>query len=83
MQQLTLLHLGYPKESPIPRPDLLHFISLKQFNVLTTHFRHMSPRDNMMEKHGKCFNAVAVIAQLKFVHGMKTFGKVDHDVVHW
>ena len=42
---------------------------LKQFNVLTTHFRHTSPREKMMEKHGKCFAAVAVITQLKFLSG--------------
>ena len=43
---------------------------LKQFNVLTTHFRHMKPnREGMMRKHGMCFNAVAVITQLKFIGG--------------
>jgi hypothetical protein len=40
---------------------------LKQFNVLTTHFRHMQPnRAGMMEKHQWCFHAVAVITQLEF-----------------
>ena len=40
---------------------------LKQFNALTTHFRHMKPnREGMMEKHKWCFTAVAVITQLKF-----------------
>ena len=43
---------------------------LKQFNVLTTHFRHMKPnKEGMMRKHGMCFNAVAVITQLKFILG--------------
>jgi len=43
---------------------------LKQFNVLTTHFRHMKPnREGMMKKHGLCFTAVAVITQLKFMFG--------------
>eukprot|EP00536_Pseudo-nitzschia_multiseries_P002741 jgi/Psemu1/6213/gm1.6213_g len=47
---------------------------LKIFNVLTTHFRHMKPnRQGMMQKHGICFNAVAVITQLKFVSGETTF----------
>ena len=40
----------------------------KRFNVLTTHFRHMKPnREGMMQKYGMCFNAVAVITQLKFI----------------
>ena len=57
---------------------------LKQFGVLTTHFRHMKPnREGMMEKHKTCFAAVAVITQLKFMHGMKTFGGVDCEVAHW
>ena len=43
---------------------------LKQFNVLTTHFRHMKPnKKGMLQKHGMCFNAVAVITQLKFIGG--------------
>ena len=47
---------------------------LKIFNVLTTHFRHMKPnREGMMQKHGSCFNAVAVITQLKFANGETTF----------
>eukprot|EP00536_Pseudo-nitzschia_multiseries_P018441 jgi/Psemu1/55622/gm1.55622_g len=47
---------------------------LKIFNVLTTHFRHMKPnRQGMVQKHGICFNAVAVITQLKFVSGETTF----------
>ena len=42
----------------------------KQFNALTTHFRHMKPnRETMMRKHGFCFNAVAVITQLKLTIG--------------
>ena len=57
---------------------------LKQFNVLTTHFRHMKPnREGMMKRHKMCFTAVAVITQLKFMHGMKTFGGVDCDVACW
>ena len=57
---------------------------LKQFNVLTTHFRHMKPnREGMMKKHKMCFDAVAVITQLKFMNGMRTFGNVDCDVAHW
>ena len=42
---------------------------LKVFNVLTTFFRHCKPRNKMMEKHGMCFNAVAVITQLKMEAG--------------
>lgn len=39
---------------------------LKIFDVLNIPFRHLNPRDRMMEKHGKCFKAVVVITQLKF-----------------
>ena len=47
---------------------------LKQFNVLTTHFRHTKPnRETMMERHGQCFDAVAVITQLKFLLGATVF----------
>ena len=58
---------------------------LKQFNVLTTHFRHMKPnREGMMKKHKICFFAVAVITQLKFMHGMRTFDAgVNYDVAYW
>ena len=55
---------------------------LKQFNVLTTHFRHTSPRDKMMEKHGKCFNAVAVITQLKFLGGESLYD-VDYSASYF
>ena len=47
---------------------------LKQFNVLTTHFRHTSPGDKLIEKHGKCYNAVAVITQLKFMARETIYG---------
>eukprot|EP00536_Pseudo-nitzschia_multiseries_P010654 jgi/Psemu1/26647/gm1.26647_g len=55
---------------------------LKIFNVLTTHFRHMKPnRQGMMQKHGMCFNAVAVITQLKFASGETTFDDgLEYDV---
>ena len=47
---------------------------LKQFNVLTTHFRHLKPRNEVMNKHKACFFAVAVITQLKFtLDGEKVF----------
>ena len=43
---------------------------LKHFSVLTTHFRHMKPsKEEMLRKHKICFNAVAVITQLKFIVG--------------
>ena len=44
---------------------------LKQFNVLTCHFRHMktNAEGTMKQKHKLCFNAVAVITQLKFTVG--------------
>eukprot|EP00536_Pseudo-nitzschia_multiseries_P013950 jgi/Psemu1/36962/gm1.36962_g len=55
---------------------------LKIFNVLTTHFQHMKPnRQGMMQKHGMCFNAVAVITQLKFASGETTFDDgLEYDV---
>ena len=47
---------------------------LKQFGVLTIHFRHQKPNKvAMMDKHKCCFNAIAVITQLKFEHGGRTF----------
>ena len=57
---------------------------LKQFNVLTTHFRHMKPQREMMNKHKMCFEAVAVITQLKFMAGMTIFNDgLDYDVAYW
>ena len=55
---------------------------LKQFGILTTHFRHMKPnKDGMLERHGMCFNAVAVITQLKFMNGEKIWEDgLDYDV---
>ena len=58
---------------------------LKHFGVLTTHFRHMKPnRDGMMKKHKLCFDAVAVITQLKFIFGESIFAKgLDYNVAYW
>lgn len=56
---------------------------LKQFNVLTTHFRHMKPnKAAMMKKHGLCFDAVAVITQLKLTSGGERIfaDRVEYDV---
>ena len=55
---------------------------LKQFNILTTHFRHMKPdKESMMERHGMCFRAVAVITQLKFMNGENIWNDgLDYDV---
>ena len=46
---------------------------LKQLNVLATHFRHMKPREQMMERHKLCSGAAAAITQLKLSHGEKPF----------
>lgn len=46
---------------------------LKVFNILNVPFRHSNPRDAMMQKHGVCFKAIAVITQLKFEAGEKSF----------
>jgi len=59
---------------------------LKQFNVLTTHFRHMKPnRAGMMSKHKLCFYAVAVITQLKLTIGGESIfdDGVDYDVSYF
>ena len=55
---------------------------LKQFNVLSTHFRHMKPnKEVMMQKHKLCFHAVVVITQLKFQSGATVFAdQLDYDV---
>ena len=55
---------------------------LKVFNVLANHFHHMKPRDTMMEKHKRCFHAVAVITQLKMENGelIQDFNYDDYDV---
>lgn len=42
---------------------------LKIFDVLNIPFRHLQPRSKMMEKHGKCFEAIVVVTQLKFENG--------------
>lgn len=56
---------------------------LKQFNVLASHFRHMKPnKERMMERHSWCFNAIAVITQLKFESGEKTFD-VEYNVKYY
>ena len=50
---------------------------LKQFNVLTNHFRHLKPRKNgvgVKNEHKLCFHAVAVTRQMKSnLNGQKVF----------
>ena len=47
---------------------------LKQFNVLTTHFRHLKPRNEVKNKHKACFFAVVEITQSEFtLDGEKVF----------
>lgn len=54
---------------------------LKIFNVLTTHFRHMGKnREEMMNKHRLCFDAVTVITQLKFETGLEKTFDVNYNV---
>jgi hypothetical protein len=55
---------------------------LKIYNVLNIPFRHLNPRNAMMEKHGMCFNAIAVITQLKFESGEKLYD-VKYDSVNY
>ena len=55
---------------------------LKQFNVLTTDFQeHMKPNTVMIKKHKLYFNAVVVIAHLKFQSGATVFAYgLDYNV---
>ena len=53
---------------------------LKIFDVLNVPFRHLNPRSKMMEKHGYCFDASAVITQLKFEHDDEVLYGVGYDV---
>lgn len=56
---------------------------LKIFSILGKSFRNTGVRDNgeeMMIKHGLCFNAVAVITQLKYMNGEKIFDVVYDSV---
>jgi hypothetical protein len=53
---------------------------LKIFQVLNVPFRHAKPREKMMEKHGNCFNAIAVITQLKLSIGGDELYDVEYDV---
>jgi hypothetical protein len=46
---------------------------LKLFNVLNVPFRHSNPRNEMMNMHGLCFKAIAIITQLKFEKGEAPF----------
>ena len=52
---------------------------LKIFNVLTTYFRHMKPNNLFQTKHKMCFNAVAVITQIKFDIGGERLYDVEYD----
>ena len=55
---------------------------MKVYSVLTNHFHHMKDgRENMMNAHGLCFNAIAVITQLKISTGEPIFkDEVEYDV---
>jgi len=52
---------------------------LKIFNVLTTYFRHMKPNNLYMKKHQMCFEAVAVITQLKMEFGGEKLYDVEYN----
>ena len=52
---------------------------LKNYNVLTTYFRHMKPSNKFMEKHKMCFYAVAVMTQLKLDSGADEIFDVDYN----
>lgn len=54
---------------------------LKIFNVLVVPFRHSNPRNQMHNKHGACFDAIAVITQLKLENGESLYD-VDYDVTY-
>jgi hypothetical protein len=54
---------------------------LKVFNVPNDLFQHLKPREKMMEKHGWCFHAIAVITQLKVEAG--ELCNVHYDAVYY
>ncbi|OEU08202.1 hypothetical protein FRACYDRAFT_249990 [Fragilariopsis cylindrus CCMP1102] len=58
---------------------------MKVYSVLTNHFHHMKDgRENMMNAHGLCFKAVAVITQLKISTGEPIFkDEVEYDVSYF
>ena len=56
---------------------------LKIYNVLTTYFRHMKPNNKYMEKHGMCFDSVAVITQLKMEYGGEKLYDVEYDETYY
>ena len=58
---------------------------MKVYSVLTNHFHHMKDgRENMMNAHGLCFNAIAVITQLKISTGEPIFkDEVEYDVSYF
>ena len=53
---------------------------LKIYDMLNVPFRHTKPRNEMMTKHGWCFDSIAVITQLKFENGDSLLYDVDYDV---
>jgi hypothetical protein len=55
---------------------------LKIFNVLNIPFWHTNPRNKMLEKHGCCFDAVAVVTQMKFDAGDSLLYDVNYDVAY-
>ena len=55
---------------------------LKIFNVLNIPFRHSNPRSKMLEKHGLCFDTIAVVTQLKFEAGDSLSYGVNYDVTY-
>jgi hypothetical protein len=61
---------------------------LKVYSVLRTHFHHFgtgpNSRTEMMARHKLCFNAVAVITQLKISSGEPIFeDEVEYDVSYY
>jgi DDE superfamily endonuclease len=52
---------------------------LKIFQLLNIPFRHGNPREKMMEKHGICFKAIAVLTQLKLMAGEALYD-VEYDI---
>lgn len=52
---------------------------LKMYNVLCIPFRHLKPRQEMMEKHKKCFQAIAVLTQVKFESDGERLYHVQYD----
>jgi hypothetical protein len=61
------------------RQENVHSI-FDEFNVLSSVFHHSKPKDEMMEKHGYCFKACAIMIQKALDLNRRYMYLVDYDV---